>query len=57
MQEVYSQLNAFTIVDRLIILDDNNIATRFIVPKEQNNPYFGSGNISFEQLINQTRKV
>jgi signal transduction histidine kinase len=57
MQEVYSQLNAFTIVDRLIILDDDNIATMFIVPEEQNDPYFGSGNISFEQLVNQTRKT
>jgi signal transduction histidine kinase len=57
MQEVYSQLNAFTVVDRLIILDKNNIATTFIVPKEQNDPFFGSGNISFEQLANQTRKT
>jgi signal transduction histidine kinase len=57
MQEVYSQLNAFTVVDRLIILDKNNIATMFIVPKEQNDPYFGSGDISFEQLVNQTRKT
>ena len=55
MQEVYSQLNAFTVVDRLFILDKNNAATVFIVPKEQTDPYFGSDNISFEQLVNQTR--
>jgi signal transduction histidine kinase len=29
----------------------------FIVPEEQSDPYFGSGNISFEQLVNQTRKT
>jgi signal transduction histidine kinase len=55
MQEVYSQLNMFTVVDRLFILDKNNTATVFIVPEEQTDPYFGSDNISFEQLVNQTR--
>jgi hypothetical protein len=55
MQEVYSQLNVFTVVDRLFILDKNNTATVFIVPEEQTDPYFGSDNISFEQLVNQTR--
>ena len=29
----------------------------FIVPEEQNEPYFGSDNIPFEQLVNQTRKT
>jgi signal transduction histidine kinase len=55
MQEMYSHLNTITIVDRLFILDKNNTATVFIVPKGQTNPFFGSDNISFEDLTNQTR--
>jgi signal transduction histidine kinase len=55
MREVYSQVNMFTIVDRLLIIDRNNSATLFVVPEEQTEPHFGSDNISLEQLVNQTK--
>ena len=55
MREVYTQVNMFTVVDRLFIVDRNNTATSFVVPKEQTDPYFGSDNISLEQLVNQTK--
>jgi signal transduction histidine kinase len=55
MQEMYSHLNTITIVDRLFILNKTNVATIFIVPKGQTNPFFGSDNVSFEDLTNQTR--
>jgi signal transduction histidine kinase len=55
MQETYSQINTITIVDRLFILGKDNTATIFIVPKGQTTPFFGSDNISFQDLVNQTR--
>jgi signal transduction histidine kinase len=55
MQEMYSHLNTITTVDRLFILDKNNTATIFIVPKGQTTPFFGADSISFEDLTNQTR--
>ncbi|HEY6884988.1 MAG TPA: sensor histidine kinase, partial [Nitrososphaeraceae archaeon] len=55
MQETYSQINTISVVDRLFILDKNNVATIFIVPNGQTNPSFGSDNISFQDLVNQTR--
>ena len=55
MQEMYSYLNTITTVDRLFILDKNNTATIFIVPKGQTTPFFGADSISFEDLTNQTR--
>ena len=55
MEETYSHINNITVVDRLFILDKNNMATLFLVPKGQNTPFFGSDNVSFEELVNQTR--
>jgi signal transduction histidine kinase len=55
LQETYLQINTITVVDRLFILDKKNTAAAFIVPKQQSEPFFGSDNISFEDLINNTR--
>ena len=55
MEETYFQINTINVVDRLFIIDKNNIASVFIVPKGQTSPFFGSDNISFEELVNQTR--
>jgi signal transduction histidine kinase len=55
LEETYLQINTITVVDRLFILDKKNIATAFIVPRGQSEPFFGSDNISFEELVNQTR--
>jgi signal transduction histidine kinase len=55
LQETYLQINTITAVDRLFIVDKNNIATVFIVPKGQSEPFFGSDNVSFESLVNKTR--
>ena len=55
LQETYLQINTITVVDRLFILDKKNTATAFIVPQGESEPFFGSDNISFEDLINNTR--
>ena len=61
LEETYFQINTITLVDRLFILDKRNIATIFIVPRGQNEPFcdsdnfFCSDNIPFEELVNQTR--
>lgn len=55
LRETYFQINTITVVDRLFILDKNNTASAFIVPKGQTEPFFGSDNISFEDIVNNTR--
>ena len=53
LQEVYRQLNSITKVDRLFILNKDNIATINIIPKGEN-PFIGV-NFSYREWVKQTK--
>jgi signal transduction histidine kinase len=55
LRETYFQINTITVIDRLFIVDKNNTAAAFIVPKGQTEPFFGSDNISIEDIVHNAR--
>ncbi len=53
LQEVYNQINSITPVDRLFILNKDNIATINIIPKGEK-PFVGV-NFSYREWVKQTK--
>ena len=53
LQEVYRQINSITLVDRLFILNKDNIATINIIPKGENS--FVGIDFSYSEWVKQTK--
>src|SRR5215213_7701381 len=53
LQEVYRQINSITLVDRLLILNKDNIATINIIPKGEK-PFVGI-DFSYSEWVKQTK--
>ncbi len=53
LQEVYKQINSITLVDRLFILNKDNIATINIIPKGENS--FVGIDFSYNEWVKQTK--
>jgi signal transduction histidine kinase len=53
LQEVYYQINSITLVDRLFILNKDNIATINIVPRDEKS--FAGVDFSYREWVKQTK--
>src|SRR5919106_6815892 len=51
VHETFSQINSYSIVDRLFVLNTSDVVTIYMAPDDDSSPFFGSQEVSFEELV------
>jgi signal transduction histidine kinase len=55
VQETFSKINSFTVVDKLFVLDRSDVVTMFMAAEGENKPFFGADEVSFNDLMREAK--
>jgi signal transduction histidine kinase len=55
VQETFSKINSFTVVDKLFLLNKSDVVTMFMASEGENTLFFGADEVSFKDLIQEAK--
>ena len=55
VQETFSNINSFTVVDKLFVLNKSDVVTMFMAAEGENTPFFGVDEVSFKDLMQEAK--
>ena len=55
VQETFSNINSFTVVDKLFVLNKSDVVTMFMAAEGENTPFFGADEVSFKDLMQEAK--
>jgi signal transduction histidine kinase len=55
VREIFLQINSFSVVDRLFLLNGSDVVTMFMSAEGANTPFFGADEVSFKDLMQESK--
>ena len=55
VQETFSKINSFTVVDKLFVPNRSDVVTMFMAAEGENTPFFGADEVSFKDLMQEAK--